>query len=75
MPGTTSTPPRSRNLGRQAVMVASQAISGNEQKKDHAVRALLSDALKVGVKIGTAKAGEVVEAQINQLKRERGVLG
>jgi len=60
------------NLGRQAVMVASQAISGNEDKKGHAVSALVTDALKIGVKITTARAGEIIEAQVNQLKRERG---
>jgi hypothetical protein len=62
------------NLGRQAVMVASQSISGNSDKKEHAVRSLVADALKVGVKIGSLKAGEIIEAQVNALKRARGAV-
>ena len=62
------------NLGRQAVMVASQSLAGNTEKKGEAVSALLADALKIGVKITTARAGEIIEAQVNQLKRERGAI-
>ena len=63
------------NLGRQAVMVASQRITGgNENKKAIAVNSLLADALKIGVKIGTGKASDIIEAQVNRLKRERGAL-
>ena len=60
------------NLGRQAVMVASQTISGNENKKAISVNALLGDAARIGFKITAAKASDIIEAQINRLKRERG---
>lgn len=60
------------NLGRQAVMAASQTISDNGEKKSHAVRTLLADALKIGVQVGTGKAEQIIEAQVNRLKRERG---
>jgi len=59
------------NLGKQAVLVASQTITGNPQKRDHATKALIRDALEVGVKVTTAKAEHVIEAQVNKLKRER----
>ena len=66
-------------LGVQAVMTASQKLSDmagareeiNRAKKQGAVAQLVRDAARIGVRLTADVAGDVIEAQVNRLKRER----
>ena len=68
-------------LAEGAVMAASQKFQdaarvdqSNQQKKDDAVKNLLTQAREIGVKMTADFASEKIESAVNKLKRERGAL-